>query len=126
MLLADRHHGLRDSVRGLLETTFEAVIMVADEASLFEGVERLMPTIVVLDLSLAAGDANELLGRIAKDSPASKILVLSVHDEPVVINAVLEAGAHAVVLKRTLATDLLPAVESLRAGLPYVSPEIRR
>ena len=124
MLLADRHHGLRDSVRGLLETTFDAVIMVADEASLFEGVQRLMPSVVVLDLSLAAGDANEFLARIAKDSPASRILVLSVHDEPAVINAVLEAGAHAVVLKRSLATDLLPAVESLRAGLRYVSSEI--
>ena len=48
VLLADRHHGLRDSVRGLLETTFEAVIMVADEASLFEGVARLMPALVAM------------------------------------------------------------------------------
>lgn len=98
--------------------------MVADEASLFEGVARLMPAIVVLDLSFAAGDANELLARITKYSPTSKILILSVHDEPSVINAVLEAGAHAVVLKRSLATDLLPAVESLHAGLRYVSSEI--
>jgi hypothetical protein len=33
VLLADRHHGLRDSVRGLLETEFATVLMVADEAS---------------------------------------------------------------------------------------------
>ena len=37
MLLADRYHGLRDGVRGLLETEFETVFMVADEASLLEG-----------------------------------------------------------------------------------------
>ena len=37
VLLADRHHGLRESVPGLLETEFNAVFMVADEASFLEG-----------------------------------------------------------------------------------------
>jgi DNA-binding NarL/FixJ family response regulator len=51
-LLADRHHGLTEGVRGLLETIFGAVLMVADEASLFEGVERSRPDVVIGDLAL--------------------------------------------------------------------------
>ncbi len=121
MLLADRHHGLRDSVRGLLETEFETVFMVANEASLLEGAERLNPGVVVLDLSLSAGDLGGLIGRVSTRAPGAKVLLLSVHDEPSIARAALSAGADAVVLKRDLATDLMHAVEALRAGRHYLS-----
>jgi len=123
VLLADQHHGLRDSVRGLLETEFETVFMVANEASLLEGAERLQPPVVVLDLSLSAGDLRSLLGRIGTRAPNAKVLLLSVHDEPTVAESALAAGAAAVVLKRCLATDLLPAVDAVLAGQRYISPE---
>jgi len=126
VLLADRHHGLRDGVRGLLETEFETVFMVADEASLLEGAGRLNPAIVVLDLSLAGGDLRGLLARVTERSPASKVLMLTVHDEATVAKAALAAGAEAVVLKSRLATDLLPAVDALRGGRRYLSPELSR
>ncbi len=124
MLLADRHHGLRDSVRGLLETEFETVFMVANEASLVEGAGRLRPAIVVLDLSLAGGDLSGLLARISERSPDSKVLMLTVHDEATVAQAALAAGAEAVVLKSKLATDLLSAVDALRGGRRYLSSEL--
>lgn len=124
VLLADRHHGLRDGVRGLLETEFETVFMVADEASLLEGAERLRPEVVVVDLSLSAGDLRGLLGRIIARAPGAKMLLLSVHDEASVAKSALSAGADAVVLKRSLATDLVPALEALLAGKHYLSPEI--
>ena len=124
VLLADRHHGLRDGVRGLLETEFETVFMVADEASLVEGAGRLKPAIVVVDLSLAGGDLRALLSRVAERSPDSKVLMLTVHDEATVAKAALAAGAEGVVLKSRLATDLLPAVDALRGGKRYLSPEL--
>ena len=122
--MADWHHGLRDSVRGLLEVEFESVFMVANQASLVEGVGRLKPAVVVLDLSLAGGDLPGLLGRIAELAPGSKVLMLTVHDEATVAQAALTAGAEGVVLKSKLATDLLPAVDALRAGKRYLSPEL--
>jgi len=123
VLLADQHHGLRDSVRGLLETEFETVFMVANEASLLEGAERLQPPVVVLDLSLSAGNLRSLLGRIGTRAPNAKVLLLSAHDEPTVAEFALAAGADAVVLKRCLATDLLAAVDAVLAGQRYISPE---
>jgi len=124
VLLADRHHGLRDSVRGLLETQFDTVFMVATEASLLEGAGRLRPAVVVVDLSLSAGDLSGMLGRIGARAPGAKLLLLSVHDERTVADAALAAGADAVVLKRCLGTDLMLAVDAVLAGQPYVSPEI--
>jgi len=124
VLLADRHHGLRDSVRGLLEAQFDTVFMVATEASLLEGAGRLQPAVVVVDLSLSAGDLSGLLGRIGARAPGAKLLLLSVHDERTVADSALAAGAHAVVLKRCLATDLMPAVDAVLVGRPYVSPGV--
>ena len=122
VLLADRHHGLRDSVRGLLEGEFESVFMVADEASLLVGASHLKPVAVVLDLSLSAGDLRGLLDRIAERAPMARLILLSVHDERTVAESALNAGACAVVLKRSLATDLMPAVSAVLAGNRYLSP----
>lgn len=126
MLLADRHHGLSEGIRGLLETTFGSVFMVTDEPSLLEGSERLKPAVVIVDLSLAGGDAPGLLRRIVIRSAGSKVLLLSVHSDPSVAEAGMRAGADGVVLKRSIATDLLPAVDALLAGRRYLSPGVRR
>ena len=116
VLLADRHHGLTEGVRGLLETAFGSVVMVADEASLIEGAVRLRPELAIVDLSLARDNSLGWLKALRNRCPDLKVIVLSVHDEQSVRNAAIEAGADAVVLKRAIATDLLAAVDGLRSG----------
>jgi two-component system secretion response regulator SsrB len=115
VLLADRHHGLTEGVRGLLETVFGTVVMVADEASLVDGAGRLRPDLAIVDLSLARDRGLGWLHELRKSCPGLKVIVLSVHDEPSVGRAVIEAGADAIVLKRAIATDLLPAIDRIRA-----------
>ena len=114
VLLADRHHGLTEGVRGLLETAFGTVVMVADETSLLEGAGRLRPDVAVVDLSLAKESGLGWLRALKERCPGLKVIVLSVHDEPNVRRAALEAGADAFVLKRAIVTDLLPAIDRLR------------
>lgn len=111
VLLADRHHGLAEGLRGLLETHFAAVLMVADEASLYEAVDRARPDLVIADISLARDGRFSWLSELRGRWPQLKMIVLSVHDEASVRRAVLEAGADAFVLKRAIATDLLTTVE---------------
>ena len=114
VLLADRHHGLTEGVRGLLETAFGTVVMVADEASLIDGAGRLQPDVVVVDLSLAQVAGLDWLRTLRQRCPDLKVIVLSVHDEQSVRKAAMEAGADAFVLKRAIATDLLSAVDAVR------------
>jgi two-component system secretion response regulator SsrB len=116
VLLADRHHGLTEGVRGLLQTAFGTVVMVADEASLLEVARRLRPDVAVVDLSLARESGLGWLQALRRSCPDLKVIVLSVHDEQAVRRAAVEAGADAFVLKRAIATDLLPAVELVRGG----------
>lgn len=123
VVLADRHHGLTEGMRGLLETVFRVVVMVADEASLLESALRLEPTVAVVDLSLARDRGLGWVTRFRERCPGTKVVILSVHDEPEVARAVMRAGADGFVLKRSVATELLPAVEAVLAGGRY--PEMR-
>ncbi len=113
VLLADRHHGLTEGVRGLLETLFHTVVMVADEKSLSEIAVLLQPEVAVVDLSLARECKLRWLEQLHQRCPALRLIVLSVHDEPSVRQAALDAGAQGFVLIRSIATDLLPTVEAV-------------
>jgi DNA-binding NarL/FixJ family response regulator len=116
VLLADRHHGLTEGVRGLLETAFGTVIMVADEASLLEGASRLQPDVAVVDVSLAKHCSLDWLHALRAWEPEVKVIVLSVHDEESVRQTALDAGADAFVLQRAIATDLLPTLARVRGS----------
>jgi DNA-binding NarL/FixJ family response regulator len=119
VLIADRHHVLFAGIRGLLETTFDKVFLVTDKASLIEGALRLQPTIIVMDLSYAAGNLPDLVRELRHQAPMAKLLLLSVHDEPAVITSAMTAGADGLVVKRALASDLIPAVDAVLAGQRY-------
>src|SRR5687768_13611801 len=90
VLLADRHHRLNEGIRGLLETSFDVVVMVADELSLLTTIRRLMVDLVVMDLSLSrSSDGLALVQRLRKGFPGTKLIVLSVYDERAVCEAIL-------------------------------------
>ena len=122
VLLADPHHGVSEGVRGLLATTFETVVMVADEVSLFESAGRLRSDLTVVDLALARGNGVDLVRRLRGRFPEMRLIVVSVYDQPSVGRSVMEAGANGFVVKRALATELLAATDAVLAGQCYVSP----
>ena len=124
VILADNHPTMLEGVRGLLQGSFTATVMVADEPSLFEAVVRMQPDLVVVDLSLpVSGDVNvvrTLLGRYT----GLRVIVLSIHDEPAALSHALGAGAAGFVLKRTVGVDLPAGVDAVLRGEIYVSPAL--
>lgn len=124
VLVADPHHAVSEGMRNLLATTFPAVVMVADETSLFASAGRLQSDLAVVDLALARGNAIDLVRRLRTTFPQLKMIIISVHDRSSVSNSVLEAGANGFVAKRAIATDLLPAADAVLAGHRYVSPSV--
>ena len=125
VLLADRHHALTEGIRGLLETLFDAVVMVADEPSLQESAVRLQPSVAVVDLALVRAGGLEVVRRLRARCPYLKLIVISVHDEASVCQAAVGAGANAFVLKRSLSTDLLTAIEAVQAGRTFASSGVK-
>ncbi len=125
VILADSHQNLLEGIRGLLETMFETVVMVADKKSLLEAADKLKPKLVIIDLSLpASGQAN-----IAHDFKTHyhqlKCIILSIYDEPEVVSKVMSAGASGFVLKRSIVTDLFPAIQEVLKGGTYISPSLK-
>jgi len=124
VLLADCHQEMLAGVRSLLEDIFERVFMVADEASLLEGAEKIQPDLIVADLSLPVTREINIVRRLHKSFPGIKLIIMSVHDDQIAINECLEAGAAGFVLKRTAVNDLVPAIKAVLKGTVYVSPQI--
>jgi DNA-binding NarL/FixJ family response regulator len=124
VLLADGHLGMLGSVHSLLDAHFETVLMVADERSLMEAVATFNLDLVVVDLSLPGeGEAN-VARRLLVRHPGLRLIVLSVHDEPAIVAQVMSAGVAGFVLKRTAATDLIPAVQEVLLGGTWISPSL--
>ena len=122
-ILADRHSALSEGIRGLLQTTFETVYIVADTPSLKEGARRLSPALIVLDISLLGNDSSSLLKEVRELSPESRVMVLSVHDQASVARKVLASGAQSVVLKRCIGSDFLTAINAVLRGEEFVSSD---
>jgi len=121
VIIADSSQSLLEGIRGLLETAFDLVTMVADVDSLIDAAEKLSADMVVIDLSLDARHEAGAVRTIKSRFPDLKVVVLSIHDETAARKRALEAGAEGFVLKRDAATDLLPAVEAVLAGGTYSS-----
>jgi DNA-binding NarL/FixJ family response regulator len=122
VLLADGHPNILAAVCGLLGGRFAIIVLVADEASLFDAITRMEPDLVVVDLSLpVSGDVN-IVRSLFSRHPASRVIVLSVHDEWTALSQALGTGAAGYVLKRTAAADLTAAVDAVLRGETYVSP----
>jgi two-component system NarL family response regulator len=112
-LLADRHPGLTEGIRGLLESRFETVVIVADPHSLLTSARRLQPDVALVDLSLTRSTNLEWLADLHDQCPDVKVVVLSVHDAPGVRRAVMAAGASGFVPKAAIVAELLPTLEAL-------------
>src|SRR5262249_2655033 len=125
VVLADRYLKMLEGIRSLLESRFAVIVMVADERSLLETVERVLPDLVIVDLSMPVEEETNIARRLKGRFPNLSLIVLSVHDEPTVVSQILKAGVAGFVLKRTAATDLLPAVQEVLCGGTYVSPTLR-
>lgn len=115
-LLAIAHGGLSDGIHCLLATTFESVVMVADERTLCTCIENLHPGLVVLDIALIPGAGLGLIARLRANHPDLRLIVLGGDDDPAFRRTALAAGAERFLLKRSLGTELLPTVDELLAG----------
>jgi len=126
LLVADAHHSVCEAIRTLLVGLFDAVVTVEDEESLLRAASLTDPDFVVLDFSLSVVDFHDIVRflRPRGRASSSRVIVLSIYDEPEAAMEVFSAGADALVLKRSAATDLIPAIQEVMAGRSYMSPDV--
>lgn len=122
ILVADDHPEVRGLVEDMLETTFDVVGMVDNGKALVETALRLEPDVIITDISMPILSGIEAAKQLKRTGSRAKLVFLTVHSDPDIVRACLNAGALGYVLKLCMDCDLLPAVREALAGHLFLSP----
>jgi DNA-binding NarL/FixJ family response regulator len=126
VLLADDHPIFLASLRALLER--HGYLIVGEATSGEEAIPlaaRYHPQVVVMDLEMPGLGGLASIPRIRAAAPASRILILSAHDEPQdVIEALSESGADGYLVKGDAPEELLNAMRAAGNGKRYLSSSV--
>lgn len=124
VLLADDHRETADLLSELLREEFDVIGRVEDGVALVGAVEQLSPDVIVSDISMPRLDGISAATAILRKNPAARIVLITVHSDPVLAELGLSAGAMACVLKRDAGDELVPAVHSALRGERHVSSRV--
>jgi DNA-binding NarL/FixJ family response regulator len=125
ILLVDDHVVVRAGVRRLLATEVDVAILEAESSEeALDLCRRERPDLIVLDLNLTGSSGLELLRRLVQLDKTAKILILSMHSEPVYAARALQAGARGYISKSAGADEFVDAVRQVSKGGHYIEREI--
>lgn len=126
VLVADDHAILRAGLKMLVNAQPDMEVC-AEAASSSEAVRltaEYTPDVVVMDISMPGGHASSSVRSIRRGWPQTKVLVLTMHDDPAYLVAMMTAGASGYVLKRSAATELLTAIRTIHRGGSFLDPTV--
>jgi len=126
IVLADDHPIFLSGLRSLIQA--ERDLELAGEASngiaALKLIRELQPHLAVVDISMPDMNGILLSRRLSDETPAVKVLVLTLHDDRSYLKQALDAGVRGYVLKRSAAENLVQAVRAVVTGGLYVDPSI--
>jgi DNA-binding NarL/FixJ family response regulator len=122
ILIAENHTLMAEGLRRLLECEFESVEVVGNGRQLLDVVVATRPDLVLLDIGMPLLNGIEATRRLSKISPATKVVVVTAHNEPQYVVEAFRAGAMAFLLKRCAITELVNAIRQVLMGHTYVTP----
>ena len=122
--LCDDHSLVRAGLRRLLDAT-PGVTVVAEAATADEAVEQAraqQPDVLLLDVVMPGRSGIDALHELAEVAPQTKVLVLSVQDDPAYVRQAFAAGADGYMLKEAAESELAPAIRDVANGHSYLHP----
>jgi two-component system, NarL family, invasion response regulator UvrY len=127
VLVIDDHPIVRQGCRRMLEDLgVERIFEASDAASGYKLCRRHRPDIVIVDLAMQQNGLGglPLIRRMRAHDPHLRIIVFSMHGDPIIVARALEAGAAGYVLKDTSSEDFLKAFRAVLSGSPYLSHDL--
>ncbi len=125
IVLADDHAVVRSGLRLILEREpgFTVASEVGDVDAALRAVLGHKPDVVVLDLNMPGSISSlDAIPEVPRRSPGTRIVVLTMQDEPEFARRALRAGAAAYVLKESADAELVQAINEVAAGRTYLNP----
>jgi two-component system invasion response regulator UvrY len=126
VLLVDDHAVVRAGYKTYLSLCDKiGMVQEADRGeSACQLYERQHPDVVVLDISMPGIGGFETIRRLVQRDPRCRILVFSIHDEPIYASRALKAGAKGYIIKSSVPETLVTAVCTIAQGGTFIAPEL--
>ena len=126
VLLVDDHAVVREGLKALINSQTDMLVVgeAEDGVQAVEAAQRLLPNVVVMDLSMPNMGGAEATLIVREKCPEVKVLALTVHAERSYLRQLLSAGASGYVLKRAASEELVRAVRAVAAGGVYIDPTV--
>jgi two-component system response regulator NreC len=126
VVVVDDHAVVRSGLRLLLDAQAD-IDVVGEAGNAKDAVFRaraLKPDVILLDVVMPGESGIEVLPQLRKESPDTKVLVLSMQDDPSYVREAFAAGASGYVLKEAADEEVVAAVREIAAGGSYVHPAL--
>jgi two-component system, NarL family, response regulator NreC len=126
IVIADDHAVVRSGLHVLLD--LESDLDVVGEAGSIQETAGVLrehePDVLVLDVHFGTVNSLEAIGVLLESSPATRVLILTMQDDPAFARHALRAGAHGYVLKEAPRSDVVDAVRAVASGETYLHPDL--
>ena len=125
VLIADDHPIVVEGFKRIIgaEPDMEVVGSVTQAGQISGHVRNHQADVLTLDISMEGGHFIDIIERVARNSSATRVLVVSMHDEGVYASRCLRAGATGYLKKDSAVENLVSAIRQVHAGRKYVGPE---
>jgi two-component system response regulator NreC len=122
VLVADDHAVLRAGLKLLInaQPDMEVVGEAADGPETVRGSQATAPHVVLLDLSMPGARFAQTIEQLVRVAPRSRVLVLTMHDDPAYLRAALQSGASGYIVKKAADVELLTAIRAVYHGRSFV------
>ena len=125
ILIVDDHAVVREGLRRLLTAHFDVTVLeAADVDRALEIFAQDAPSLLILDLNLEGTGGLEMLRRLLRTAPEARVVIFSMHHDPVYAVKALKAGAKGYVAKSAPVEELVEGVRTVAAGGQYVDREL--
>jgi two-component system, NarL family, response regulator NreC len=126
IVVVDDHAVVRSGLRLLLDAQ-DDIEVVGEAGTAKDAIFRaraLKPDVILLDVVMPGESGIEALPKLLKESSATKVLVLSMQDDPSYVREAFAAGASGYVLKEAADEEVVSAVREIADGGRYVHPAL--
>jgi DNA-binding NarL/FixJ family response regulator len=125
ILIADDHNLVAESLRSLLEKSYDVIGIVKDGRQLLEVGPLVKPDVFVIDIGMPLLNGLNAAERLSQSLPHPKFVFLTMHDDENLAAAAMNLGAVGYVLKSAAPKELLTAISDVLQGRSYVTPRLR-
>jgi two-component system response regulator NreC len=126
VMIVDDHAILRAGLRMLVnaQADMEVVSEAPDGEKAVQEVLETKPDVTLLDLTMPRVGGMKALQEIARNRRGTRVLVLTMHDDPAYLRSALAAGASGYLLKRAVDSELIAAIRAVHRGGVFVDPRL--